>query len=352
MHKEDNMTPNERLSAFFEKREIDRLPTMPFLDSVGGKVAGMTHREKRSCAKNQAEAQIVCYERFGHDSMSIEYGLHGVGVALGSTLSDPEDAVPAVIEHCLKSLNNIGSLDIERVSKRHDPWAMLNYEAMQICQDKWGHEVGVSVGLPGPFTAAASLYPMDNLLRSTRKEPEKVHELLRFCTDAVKILIEEFTDTGADIFLCDPIASGTTINQNTYRQFVLPYTKELADCVHKSGVSMGYHICGNTTNITSDMTESGCDFLSVDNQVDLKMAIDTAGKKMPIIGNVDPINVMMFGTFSEIDEAVLDCLDKARDCPCGYIVSTGCDIPLNAPVENIDRFMQAVRKYTRCLSNS
>lgn len=347
MHPKDSMTPNERLAAFFEHKDIDRLPAMPFLDSVGGKVAGMTHRRKRSCAKNHAQAQIECYERFGHDSMSIEYGLHGVGVACGSILSDPEDGVPAIISHHLKNLDNLHSLDIEMVSKKRDPWAKLNYEAMQICQDKWGHEVGLSVGLPGPFTAAASLYSIDRLLRSTRKEPEKVHELLRLCTDAVKILIEEFTDTGADIFLCDPIASGTIINPKTYREFVLPYTKELANCIHKQNVAMGYHICGNTSNITADMVESGCDFLSVDNQVDLKMAVDTAGNQVPVIGNVDPINVMMFGTFQQVDEAVQECLDKASDCPCGYIVSTGCDIPLNAPVENIDRFMEAVRKYAR-----
>lgn len=347
MHPQDSMTPNERLAAFFEGRDIDRLPAMPFLDSVGGKVAGMTHRTKRSCAKNQAEAQIVCYERFGHDSMSIEYGLHGVGIACGSILNDPEDGVPAIIEHYLKNLDTLQNLDIEMVRRKNDPWAQLNYEAMQICQDKWGHEVGLSVGLPGPFTAAASLYPLDKLLRSTRKEPEKVHELLRLCTDAVKILIEEFTDTGADIFICDPIASGTIINPKAYRNFVLPYTKELAASIHKANVAMGYHICGNTSNITADMTESGCDFLSVDNQVDLKMAVEISGDKVPIIGNVDPINVMMLGSFQQVDDAVRECLDKAQNCPCGYIVSTGCDIPLNAPVENIDRFMEAVRMYTK-----
>lgn len=56
MHKDDQMTPNERLGAFFSGGEMDRLPTLPFVVTVAGQIVGMTHREKRSCAKNQAEA--------------------------------------------------------------------------------------------------------------------------------------------------------------------------------------------------------------------------------------------------------------------------------------------------------
>ena len=94
MHKDDQMTPKERLAGFFSNKPIDRIPILPFVTSVSGKVAGMTHKEKRSCAKNQAKAQIACYERFGNDSISIEYGLHGIGIALGSKTNDPEDGVP------------------------------------------------------------------------------------------------------------------------------------------------------------------------------------------------------------------------------------------------------------------
>ena len=111
MHKDDQMTPKERLAGFFSNKPIDRIPILPFVTSVSGKVAGMTHKEKRSCAKNQAKAQIACYERFGNDSISIEYGLHGIGIALGSKTNDPEDGVPAIIDHYLKNLKDLNCLD-------------------------------------------------------------------------------------------------------------------------------------------------------------------------------------------------------------------------------------------------
>jgi uroporphyrinogen decarboxylase len=38
---------------------------------------------------------------------------------------------------------------------------------------------------------------------------------------------------------------------------------------------------------------------------------------------------------------IADCADS----PNGYIVSTGCDIPVDAPKENVLAFMDAVREY-------
>ena len=91
----------------------------------------MTHKEKRSCAKNQAKAQIACYERFGNDSISIEYGLHGIGIALGSKTNDPEDGVPAIIDHYLKNLKDLSK-----------EWlSILKENSKRISKEKWNREI-------------------------------------------------------------------------------------------------------------------------------------------------------------------------------------------------------------------
>ena len=84
----------------------------------------MTHKEKRSSALYQAEAQIACYERYGNDIMIIEYGLHGIGTAIGTEMTDPEDSVPAIRNHVLKDLRDIDSLDFSRTSKEKDPYCI------------------------------------------------------------------------------------------------------------------------------------------------------------------------------------------------------------------------------------
>jgi len=346
MHKDDQMTPKERMAGFFAGTDIDRIPALPFITAVSGKVIGMSHREKRSSAQNLFLCQTSCYERFGHDSISVEYGLHGIGTAMGSVTNNPENNVPAIMDHYLKNLDDLDAkLDLDKISRKNDPWSQMNYEMAQMTIDKYGHEVGVSLSTPGPITAASSLYPIDKLLRASRKKPEKVHELLRFTTDAIKLLAKEFMDGGVGISLCDPVASGTIMNEKSYREFVLPYTQEIIQFIHDYGKSVTYHVCGNTTALTEVMVETGCNVLSIDNRVNLEDTKKRVGDKVAIIGNVDPVTVMMQGTPANVDAAVKECFRQGWDNPRKYMISTGCGIPIDSPVENIDAFMAAARKY-------
>lgn len=341
MHKDDQMTPNERLASFFSGKELDRLPAMPFVVTVAGKVCGMTHREKRSSAKNQAGCQIGCYEKYGHDALTVEWGLHGLAMSFGSETNDPEDAVPAVVKYAIDDWDQLDQLDIDNVT-RH-PWYQLNLEALKICVDKMSGEVGTNISFPGPFTSASDIISINKLLRGIAKHPDKVHQLMSIVTEALKVAAKPFVENGGGIFLCDPIASGNVISPAHYREFVKPYTTDLWNYIHSIGGAGGYHICGDTNAITVDMVETGCDMLSVDHAVNLADAKKLVGSKVPIIGNVDPINTMMLGTTEDVSNEVKLDLRQCYDNPCGYIVSTGCDIPLNGPLENIDAFMNAVR---------
>lgn len=333
------------MQAYFDGKEVDRLPAMPMIDSVGPRLIGEKNRFKRLSAENQVLVQKKAYELLELDGLSIEYGLHGIGQACGTVLGDPENTAPPIVEHVLKDLRDVDNLDPECVLRKNDPWIELCCTACEMLVEQMGDVVGTSASLTGPMTAASSIYPISKLLVATRKQPELVHKLLRFSTDALIAVSEEFAKCGVDIFICDPVASGDIMSEKAYRELVLPYTKELAPAIHKHGVAMGYHICGNTNKITAAMLESGCDMLSVDVKVPLLRAKEIGGPTVPVIGNVDPINTMMLGTPAEVRDEVMRDIADCADSPNGYIVSTGCDIPVDAPLENIYAFMDAVREY-------
>lgn len=345
MHKDDQMTPNERLAAFMTGKPMDRILAMPVVCSMSGLALGMTHKEKRSSALNEARAQIACYERFGNDLTIIEYGLHGVGSALGSQMSDQEDSVPAIMKYALNDLNDVDQLDMSKLELKNDKAFQLHIEAADMLINKVGKEVPTGVLISGPFTAAASIYKTENLLRATRKSPEKLHQLIKFCNDGLKMICREFIKAGSLILLCDPIASGTILNQKQYLEFVLPYTIELMKDIHDAKGMVCYHICGNTTAIIGDMLKSGCDMISIDNRVDLAYAKQVVGNKVPLLGNVDPVEVLILGSTNDVDLAVKTCIQKAYDSPCGYILASGCDLSGSVPLENIDQFMASARKY-------
>lgn len=349
MHKLDQMTPKERMAGFKSGQDIDRIPAMPFISTVASKVAGMTHRERRNSAENTAKAQIVAYERFGHDSISVDYGLHGVGIALGSTISDPEDAPPAIVDFVLKDLKNIDQLDMSKVELKNDDRFQRHYHAAEILLNKLGDECNIGITITGVFTAAASIYPTELLLRAIRKDPENTHKLMRFCTESLRTVYLEFAKLGVGFSLCDPVASGTILQRRQYQEFVKPYTTELVDALHKSGAAVSYHICGDSSSIMEDMLETGVDNISLDNIVDMEMAKTKIGDRICLVGNIDPVGVFMLGEvhdgIDDMDEAVKTCFRKTYDSPQGFIIASGCDLPKDVPLENIERFMTAARKY-------
>lgn len=345
MHRDDKMVPIERLNAFMTGKPMDRILAIPVVCSMSGKSCGMTHKEKRSTAENEAKAQIASYERFGNDLLIAEYGLHGVGMALGCKMSDPEDSVPAILEYPLQDLADVDSLDAEALTLERDAKFRLHLDTVKILVEKMSHEVPTGVLITGPFTAASSVYKTENLLRATRKDKENLHKLIRFCTEGLKMIYREFIKAGAMILFCDPIASGTIISRKQYLEFVLPYTKELMQEIHDAGGMVCYHICGDTTSIVEDMVESGCDMLSIDNRVDLKRTKERIGDKVPLLGNVDPVEVLILGGVEEVEQAAKKCIMDAYDSKCGYILASGCDLNGDVPLENLDAFMAAARKY-------
>jgi Uroporphyrinogen-III decarboxylase len=348
MHKDDQMTPLQRLDAFLNGKPMDRILIMPILCSMSGMVAGMTHKEKRSSARNEAMAQVACYREFGNDLAIIEYGLHGVGISQGTQMSDPENSVPTIREYAIENLDQLDRLDLDKLRPENDPKFQRHLEAIKITQEEIGDEVPVGMLISGPFTAAASIFCTENLLRETRKHPEKLHELLRFCTDGLKGVYREIIKTGAMVLFCDPIASGTIIHRRHYLEFVLPYTRELMKEIHDAGGMVCYHICGDTTNIVEDMTTSGCDMISIDNLVSLKSTKEKIGGKLPILGNVDPVEVLILGSREDVDAKVKQCIEDAYDSPCGYMLASGCDLNGDVPLENIHQFMESGRRYGSC----
>lgn len=345
MHKDDEMTPKERMKAYINKEPMDRYPVLLFVGTVSAKVAGMTQRERRSSARNMADAQITTYKRLGQDSVSINYGLHGMGFALGSRRNDPEDAIPAITEHVLKDINKVNTLDFENILPNKDMELKKTFEACEILLDELGEECNIGFGLTGPFTSAASIYKTENLLRAMRKSPQELHKLLRVCTDATKELANEGHKRGLGLSIADPVASGTILRVNQYDEFVAPYTKEIVEHIHKMGKSVTYHVCGQTSSILNNMVETGIDTMSLDNVVDLNYAKSVIGSKVCIAGNVDPVEVLMFGTQEQVESAVKQNYKDMYDSPKGYLLASGCDTPSGVPLENLDAFMRAARKY-------
>lgn len=65
---------------------------------------------------------------------------------------------------------------------------------------------------------------------------------------------------------------------------------------------------------------------------------------MVLIGNLDPVRVMLNLTPPEIYQRAIELLNAMESVP-NFILSSGCDLPPATPLENIEAFCQAAEDY-------
>jgi uroporphyrinogen decarboxylase len=104
-------------------------------------------------------------------------------------------------------------------------------------------------------------------------------------------------------------------------------------------------MCGYTDPIMEDQVSLDLDWIDIDGPSSLKKMVEASRKKVVIRGNLDAA-LFGEGTKEQIEEAVKSCIEVAAP-GSAYILSPGCSIPLNAPLENIGYFLDAACKYGR-----
>jgi uroporphyrinogen-III decarboxylase len=67
--------------------------------------------------------------------------------------------------------------------------------------------------------------------------------------------------------------------------------------------------------------------------------------RLIVMGNV-PTTLFARGTRAEMGQAICDCIQTAAE-GSGYILSSGCEIPLDSTVDGVARFFSYGRKYGR-----
>ncbi len=140
------------------------------------------------------------------------------------------------------------------------------------------------------------------------------------------------------------MSSCTVVSPKAFREFSLPYLKELVDFIKSRGKGVVVHICGQTNKIWNDVADLGLAGLSIDNVASLAECKRTVGDKVKILGNVDPAVVMFSGTPLDVRYNTLKCILDGYDSPKGYMVMSGCSLPVDTPKENIQAMMDSVRE--------
>lgn len=201
-------------------------------------------------------------------------------------------------------------------------------------------EAPVLTSLKGPFSLSSFLHGIEKFLEDLLTDPGRAHEFLRIATDNQVAYAEAIVKAGGIPFIGDPVASGSLISPEMFREFARPYLEQLVSAVHECGARVGLHICGETKALLADMVATRADFLSID-EMDMALARQKVGENTVLMGNVST-RLMLEGTADKVAAAAKDCLERGGP---HLILSTSCDVPTDAPKENVQALVAAARQW-------
>lgn len=338
----DYMTPAERASALARGEKVDRLPCNPNIANGAARIYGCKISDFNTNAKALAEAQIAVYRRFGSDSVRIFTDLFTCAEAMGAKAILPEDNTADLLEPAITDLRQIDQL--RPVDPYKDGRLPVQVEAMKYLVDAIGTEAACSVGVVGPFTNSFFLVQMEKALQLICKDPEAMHKLCRISLESCKAWATVVMDMGLTPTISEPMSSCTVVSPRVFREFSLPYLKELVDFIKSRGKGVTMHVCGQTNKIWTDLADLGIAGMSIDNVASIQQCKESIGGRVKVLGNVDPGSVMYAGSPMDVRLATLECIRDGYDSPKGFVVMSGCSLPVETPVENIDMMMDTVRE--------
>ncbi|MBI9010918.1 MAG: uroporphyrinogen decarboxylase family protein [Clostridiales bacterium] len=340
----DEMTPKERMIAFSNGLPIDRVPCCPFNGESFANYFGYGLNDFNHNTDIIVDTVIKTFDRFKTDNCSIGPGLHGMPEAMGCELNFFKSHIPQIKETPFREYNDLSWL--KEVNPYKDGRLNLYLEALKRIYDQVGEEVNVGSTVGAPFTTAGLIIGVDRFMRDLVKNKEGVKAIIEVAYKNTLSMIDALLEIGISPGMADPLASSHLISKKMYDEFVLPYTEKCQSYIKaRTGGGSVLHICGKTKPIWSSMIKTGIAGISLDNCDDIGELTERHGKEVMVIGNVDPVNTILMGQQVSIYQAVKECCEKGMAAEKGFVLATGCDVPIGTKPENIDHFMNAARVY-------
>ncbi|MCQ1537012.1 methylcobamide--CoM methyltransferase [Methanosarcina sp. KYL-1] len=363
------MTSRERFINALEQKDVDRIPYGYLWFGAGHAVLermGASLKDVYYSAEGIAKAQVLAREMYHHDNVMSPWGCLLVEAeALGTKVNVMDNRYPTVAKYALKSAGEheqINPRDLERSER-----VKAVSGSVEILKKELGDEAFILGATMSPLMLASQVMGGSRLCIDMLKDRDGFHALLENLTESCILFSEALLEAGADgIFVENGENTGDLFSPQMAEEFMLPYTKELYDRIKAEGGYVISHNCAahafydlelklepHALNFAfGDVRELGkkygveCEKLHNHKNIGCGprycvrefKAFSDAG--ICLMGNIIP-NAPLTGGRAEIEHEVKSCLNAAPEK--GFILATGCEIPLNSPLENMEAMWEAIK---------
>ncbi len=340
------MNGHDRIMAAFRGERPDTVPVMLHNFMMAAREAGVTMQQFRRDPATIARSFIQAVEVYGYDGIVVDVDTVTLAGAAGVPIDFPEDEPARTSGSLLSGLEEVDALSPVDVGAYEGVQVWL--EAVRLLKAHFGNEILIRGNCDQcPFTLASMVRGSEAWLTELLDpdQRERVGRLLQHCTDITLQFVRLMATTGAHMISNGDSFSGPElISPDLYREFALPYERQVVALSHALKLPYVLHICGNTAPILQHMLASTTDGLDLDYKTDVRLAHKIMKDRTVFIGNIDPSGVLAMGTPALVEKTTGRLLEAFADTP-RFVLNAGCAIPPVTPPENLRAMIRAARLF-------
>lgn len=313
---------------------------MPVLSFPAVQLMGITVKDLISSSDHQAKAMALIAQ---HTDASASVSLMDLSVeaeAFGATIRVSDDEVPTVTGMLVHDEDEVAALAVPQVgAARTGLYVEAIRKACDLITDR-----PVLAGMIGPYSLAARLRDVSEIMMDSYDDPDMVHVLLQKSTEFLISYAKAYKEAGANgIVIAEPVAG--LLSPDLAAEFSAPYVKKIVDAVQDDSFLIVYHNCGGAVVAQlPSILSIGASAYHFGNAIDMLDVLQKVPDDTICMGNIDPAGEFRGSTPDSMREATLSLLKKCSGYK-NFVLSSGCDIPPLSKWENIDAFFAAAQEY-------
>lgn len=317
----------------------DKRLAMPIMTQPGISSIGRTVHEAVTQAAIHAEAVRSVAASYPTAASTMIMDLSVEAEAFGSTIRFSDHEVPTVTARCVSDAESIERLAVPSLSSGRIP---VYLEAARIASAAITDRP-VFAGCIGPFSLAARLYDVTEILTAILLEPDSIHALLQKTTQLLTSYVLAFKASGANgILVAEPVAG--VLAEEQCAEFSSQYVRQVVSAAQDENFLVILHNCGDTNALVQTMRSTGASGLHFGNRCTIVEALKQLPENLLVFGNLDPVGVLKTGTPESVARETQQLLEATKEFR-NFILSSGCDVPPGTPTENIESMFRALGQY-------
>ena len=314
---------------------------IPVLSFPCVSLLGITVRELISDSNLQAKGMKAVADRTDAAASVSFMDLSVEAECFGATVVVSDDEVPTVKGRIINDMDEAEALEVPAIgSGRTQIYIGAIEKACKEITDR-----PVLAGMIGPYSLAARLFDVSEIMIDCYDDPDMVHTVLKKVTEFLINYANAYKAAGANgIVMAEPVAG--LLSPDLEEEFSSPYVKKIVDAVQDDNFVVIYHNCGdNVPKMLDSIMTTGCAAYHFGNAMDMeKDIIPQVSSDTVVMGNIDPAGTLRMGTTEKVRAETMELLERCSKYP-NFVLSSGCDIPPMTPWENIDAFFAAADEF-------